>query len=488
MTKTVMKILSDAKAILFKPLVLIGLSIIIIIGFVFYSNRSTGPTYETVMAKTGSVSEQVSVTGHVKPAEDVNLSFEKSGRVASVNVVVGNYVSFGQTLATIDANDIKAQLAQAQAAIDVQNVEIENAKINLSGNANALVDKVRDAYSKSDDAISTQVDQFFYSPTSVYADLRFTIADGNLQKDVATSRVSIGQMMGQWNSSLVSLSPNNDLGAYSQTAKNNLNQVKSFMDKAASALNALEASSYPTQTTINGWKVNVSAARASIATASSTLISAEDAWSAAASNLSLQKTKLASDVANVDNYKAQLAKTFIASPISGIVTEVNIKLGEVIALNVPAFRIISSGKFEIEANVPEADITKIKVGADADVTLDAYGDEVIFKAKVVAIDPAETVIEGVTTYKITMQFTENDERVKSGMTANINIKGKDQANVIVVPQQTIINRDGGKIVKVLKTDNTISEVKVEVGLRGYDGNIAVTSGLNDGDKVILFQK
>ena len=74
------------------------------------------------------------------------------------------------------------------------------------------------------------------------------------------------------------------------------------------------------------------------------------------------------------------------------------------------------------------------------------------------------------------------------MTANIDIKGEVQANVIVVPQQTIINRDGSKIVKVLASNNTVEEVKVEVGLRGYDGNIAITSGLSNGDKVILFQK
>jgi multidrug efflux pump subunit AcrA (membrane-fusion protein) len=483
------KFLNKVKAVLFKPLVLVGISIaVIVVIFVSYSNRGSGPNYETVTTKIGSVSEQVNVTGHVKPSEDVSLSFEKSGKIASVNVVVGSHVSLGQTLATLDANDVSAQLAQAKAEIDIQNVQIDGAKINLSGNANALADKIRDAYSKSDDAISTQVDQFFSNPTNFNADLKFIIPDNKLQKDVATSRISIWQMMVQWSSSLGNLSSNNDLGTYSQSAKSNLNQVKSFMDKASSALNALEASSYPTSTTINGWKANVSAARASIATASSTLIAAEDAWSAAASNLSLQQTKLISDVANVDNYKAQLAKTSITSPISGIITEVNIKPGEITTTNVPAFRIISDGKFEIRANVPEADITKIKLSADVDVTLDAYGDDVIFKAKIVAIDPAETVIEGVTTYKVTIQFVQNDERVKSGMTANIDIKGKVQANVIVIPQQTIINRDGDKIVKVLKTDKTVSEIKVEVGLRGYDGNIAVTSGLKEGDKVILFQK
>ena len=52
----------------------------------------------------------------------------------------------------------------------------------------------------------------------------------------------------------------------------------------------------------------------------------------------------------------------------------------------------------------------------ADVTLDAYGSGVIFQARVDIIDPAETVLDGVPPYKVTLDFVSADPRIRSGMT------------------------------------------------------------------------
>ena len=144
---------------------------------------------------------------------------------------------------------------------------------------------------------------------------------------------------------------------------------------------------------------------------------------------------------------------------------------------------ISTNKYEIEANVPEADIAKIKVGNTADVTLDAYGNDVRFNVKITAIDPAETVIEGVSTYKTTFQFTAEDGRIKSGMTANLDILTDKKENVIAIPSRAVITKGADKIVTVLG-NNILKEVKVTLGLRGSDGNVEIVSGISEGDKVV----
>ena len=137
--------------------------------------------------------------------------------------------------------------------------------------------------------------------------------------------------------------------------------------------------------------------------------------------------------------------------------------------------------------MPEADIAKVAVGNGSLVTLDAYGRDVVFEAKVVAVDPAETIVDGVATYKVTFQFVKNDERVKSGMTANIDIKSASRENVIAVPQRAIIRKNGDQFVRIADGES-FREVKVETGLRGSDGNIEIISGINEGDKVITFSK
>jgi len=191
--------------------------------------------------------------------------------------------------------------------------------------------------------------------------------------------------------------------------------------------------------------------------------------------------------ASVISAKAELDKTVIIAPISGTVTRQDAKVGQIDSANVVIMSLITTANFEIEANVPEADIAKVAIGNIADVTLDAYGNDVLFEAKVVKIDPAETEIEGVATYKTTFIFTKEDERVKSGMTANIDILTAKKENVIVVPTRAVSSKNNEKFVQVL-TDRGPEDVLVAVGLRGSDGNIEIISGVSEGDKIVTGMK
>jgi len=189
--------------------------------------------------------------------------------------------------------------------------------------------------------------------------------------------------------------------------------------------------------------------------------------------------------ASVRNSRAKIAKTIIRSPIKGIVTKQDAKVGEIVSASAVIVSVISEANFEIEANIPEADIAKIKIGDAAKVTLDAYGSDVVFEAGVMNIEPAETIIEGIATYKTTLQFFEDDTRIKSGLTANIDILAGKKENVITIPLRSVITKNGDSIVRILK-DRMIEEVRVETGLRGSYGNVEVIEGVNEGDEVILF--
>ena len=97
-------------------------------------------------------------------------------------------------------------------------------------------------------------------------------------------------------------------------------------------------------------------------------------------------------------------------------------------------------------------------------------------------------LEGVSTYKVTLHFLDGDDRVRSGMTANIDIYTGMREGVIAVPQRSVITRNGQKIIRVLKSDMTVEERFVEVGLRGSGGYLEIVSGLNEGERVIVFIK
>jgi len=82
-------------------------------------------------------------------------------------------------------------------------------------------------------------------------------------------------------------------------------------------------------------------------------------------------------------------------------------------------------------------------------------------------------------------FTKEDERIKPGMTANIDIVGASRQGVLAIPQRAVIQKSEGKIVRVI-TKEEIQEIGVTTGLRGSDGFIEITEGLFEGDIVITF--
>ena len=184
--------------------------------------------------------------------------------------------------------------------------------------------------------------------------------------------------------------------------------------------------------------------------------------------------------------RAQLRKSMIIAPFAGVVSRIDIERGQTVSSATVAVSMISVSGYQLEANITEVDIAKVAIGNEATLTLDAYGSEQTFRARISSIDPGETVIEGVTTYKTVLDFEAVEGSViRPNMTANIDIQTNKKDNVISVPQRAIITRDGEKFVRI--DNNTIIEERiVTTGLAGKNGYVEVLTGLTEGEKVVTF--
>jgi RND family efflux transporter MFP subunit len=202
------------------------------------------------------------------------------------------------------------------------------------------------------------------------------------------------------------------------------------------------------------------------------------------SDVDAQLASVAAARADVARAKAELAKTIIAAPFSGVITKMDVKIGEVASPNATSITIQSADIFHAVTYVPEVNVASVAVGNDASITLDAYGTDTLFPAKVIAIDPAETLKEGIATYKTTLIFNDADARIKSGMTANVKIATKERPQVIVIPQGAVHVVDGQSFV-TKSVRGTFSEVLVTIGSTSSLGQVEVFSGLEEGD-VIAF--
>lgn len=541
-----------------KKYLLIGTVILIIIA-VWYNSSSRPQTTinETATAEIKTITQEVSVTGKIKPADSVDLSFARSGKINNIYAEIGDKVKAEQSLVSIDSEEILANLSGAKAQMDSANARLDeltrgarpeeikiaetsvanaqksladakiglnNAKqtadVNLANLYGKTRDILNDGYAKADNAINAQVANLFFNPATNNPLLTFTTTDSQAKTDSESQRVLAGNSLKD-----LKITTDNIPDDYASiddslsNAKNQLNMMRDFLTKLNAAVNSAAGLTSATLDTykssvntawnnintsitninnqeqlIASQKIltqnNIDSAQKIVNDAENSLRSAGDALAlkkagSAPEQIEAQKAAVKQVEAQIKNYEIQLNQSILKSPINGIVTKQEAKIGKNISANLIVVSVISEAKFQIETNIPEADIAKIKIDDQAKVTMDAYGGDIIFEAKVISIDPAETIVEGVSTYKTTLEFAAEDGHIKSGMTANIDILTAKKENVIAIPQRAIITKDGQKLVLIDSENGRQEEQKIETGLRGSDGNIEIISGLKAGEKVII---
>jgi RND family efflux transporter MFP subunit len=203
-----------------------------------------------------------------------------------------------------------------------------------------------------------------------------------------------------------------------------------------------------------------------------------------------QKHRIEAAQANVNSILAQFGDNRLFSPIEGVVLKRNADLGEIVSPTGPVLSIGNPKNLVIESNVPESDIIKVKVGQKANVTFDAFPADQIFEATVISIDPASTVIQDVVSYKIKLVLFSFDERLKSGMSANIDVKTAEKNDVMMIPLRAVKTEGKQKFVEILldAQKNLTERRNITTGLEGDEGMVEVSSGLKGGEKVITFIK
>ncbi len=487
-----------AKLIAFftKRNIVIGVLVIAVAGFLIYLSLSSGgPIQNLVTVTRGDITQEVAITGKVEPVSNIDLAFEKAGRVVGVNAGVGDKVYAGETLVTLDSSELAAQLVQAQANVATQQAQLDSLQVDKSGqdlknDYSSVLNTLNDSYAKADDAVRNQAGQFFTNTDSRSPQLIFAVNDSQIQSDIQTGRVSAGTELVTWKGELNNLDATSSNAILDQAINNaqaHLKVVSTFLNRIMDAvINSMSLS----QATLASYKTDITTARAEVNTAitnvntlAETIASQKLIVQQSPKDIDAQRAQLTQAQANVSLIRAQLAKTVLRSPISGTVTVQNANVGEIASTNTPITSIISSDRLQIEANITEADIAKVKIDDPVTFTLDAYGDNVTFDANVISIDPAETVIEGVATYKTDFKLAKEDKRIKPGMTANLTIVTNKHENVLTVPQRSTFTKNGRVLVLVPDGKGT-AEREIQTGLRGANGNIEIIGGLNEGDKIV----
>ena len=207
------------------------------------------------------------------------------------------------------------------------------------------------------------------------------------------------------------------------------------------------------------------------------------------------QAQVAQSEASLKQLLEQLSYTTITSPIDGVVLSRNVEVGDavssILVLGSTATLVFTLGdttQVYVDGKVDEADIANVYLGQPARIRIESFKNRV-FEGKVTRIAPLGVEKDNVTTFSVRVSIDNPNGEIKAMMTANAEILIKEHKNVLAAPEQSI-SYDAQKHAFVnvpdAKAKEGMRKVPVEVGLAN-GSNVEITSGLKEGDKVVLQQ-
>ena len=178
--------------------------------------------------------------------------------------------------------------------------------------------------------------------------------------------------------------------------------------------------------------------------------------------------------------KLALEHTFVRSPVDGVVAERKVKLGDRIGPANKLYALVNMHSLIARVHVPGRDMRSISVGQQAMITTDFLPDEK-FTGHILRISPV--VDPGSGTFKVTLELTDSNGRLRPGMFVNTHIVTATHERAVLVPKRAVVYDDGMPHVFVVE-DSTAKKVQLLKGFEDTD-NLEVLSGVSHGDRIVV---
>lgn len=171
--------------------------------------------------------------------------------------------------------------------------------------------------------------------------------------------------------------------------------------------------------------------------------------------------------------------TSIKSPITGVISERFIKVGNMIGTDQQVFRVTDFDPIQAILHIPEHERYKIKKGQLTQVQADALPGQ-FFTGRVERISPTIDATTG--TFKVTVYMDSNQEQLRPGMFGRVKIVYDTRLNTRMIPKSAIISEDETQSVFVIKDSLAFRKIIRTGYVNGV--NIEVIDGLDDGEIVV----
>ncbi|MBF6594123.1 MAG: efflux RND transporter periplasmic adaptor subunit [Thermaceae bacterium] len=407
------------------PWQLLGLLVLVAIGVAVFlrhpASSQTQTKVQTATATQGTFRVSVTGPGTLVAHQSVDFKPQVQGTILYLPKV-GDSVTKGQLLVRLDPTTYQRAVDNAQLALDKAQAQLESARASQTSSIASqqqAIASAEAAYANAQTALAS-------AKTNLESAKRIFAIGGNTQQEMDTAQSSYNQ------------------------AQANLQSTKVALETAKALLPLKQSSN------------------------SQDLLNLQMALDQAALTLK--------------NAQQDLSNTKLYATFNGTVSAVNAQVGGVgvsasVAGSGALLTVIDDSSIDLPVQIDETEISQVKVGQKANVTLDAFGNQV-FKGTVTAISPSATVIQNIAVFYVTVNIPNPQHLLKAGMTAEGEIVSQELPNAVQIPLRAVQTVRNRSYVKVQKADRSTEERQVSVGPN--DGiNMVITSGLQAGETVVL---
>ncbi len=380
----------------------------------------------TTIAPT-SIDKSITYSGKFEPVEQVSVVAKLGGTVTNTYKNVGDEVSAGETLYSVDDSDIRIAIDQANAQAQAANVAIkqaENSKNSITG---------------------AQYEQNILSlETSIK----------NLETQLSTAKDSLALAKTAYDNA-------STLYASGVVSKNEFDQAENAYNQAQASVTSLENQLTQTKQTYELTK---------------NAVVSENTNSA---NIGIEQAQAQAKSAQlaVENASKNLEDVAPTSPISGIVSTKGVMAGQMVGTGSVAYTISNIDEVVATINVTENVINKLSVGDTLDVEVSTVDGS--FTGTITEINPVATQ---TSTYPVKIKIDNKDHVIKPGMFCQVSISTENSENAITLPRETVLRNMDQLYVYVIE-DGVAKTREVTTGIdNGKD--VEILSGLSVGDVVI----
>ncbi|MEH2326196.1 MAG: efflux RND transporter periplasmic adaptor subunit [Nostoc sp.] len=443
---------------------------VLVVGITTYNLVNQGTKEDiaqlTVPVAAKNVTLRITASGKVVPVQTVNISPKNPGVLSQLYVQQGDRIQQGQILARMDSAGIEAQRSQYRANLAQSQAQLAEA---LAGSRPQEIAQARARLAQAQAQLAQA-------------------KAGNRPQEIAQSQSQVDAAQAKVNYTSEQVKRYQYL--YQQGAEKKQLFDQALSDDKSARANLEEAKKRFSLVQTGTRTEEIDQRQAAVNEARAALVLLEDGTRS--EEIVQRQAAVEGAKAQLKGVQVQLEDTIIRAPLSGIVTQKYADPGAFVTPTTSASASASATSssivavargLEILAQVPEADLGRIKPGQQVEIVADAYPDR-IFKGHVRLIAPEAVVEQGVTSFQVRVALNTGIDKLRSGLNVDLTFLGDRVNNALVLPTVSIVTEKGKTGVLVPDAKNKPQFREVTIGAQ-IQNQTQILEGVKQGDRVFV---